>query len=206
MPLVGINQGRLGFLTDISVDGMFETMAEILDGKFVAEERMLLNGRGAQRRRARVRGAAFNDVVVSKGATGSLIELEVRIDGQFVYSQRSDGLIVATPDRLHGLCAVRGRPDPASRRWKRWRWCRSVRTRCRPGRSWSAAIRVIEIHDARMPMMRAPTSTASIHFDLHERRPRAGSPRASRPVRLLHPLGYSYYDMLREKLHWSKKL
>ena len=59
---------------------------------------------------------AFNDVVVSKGVKGSMIEFEVRIDGQFIYNQRSDGLIVATPDRFDRLRAVVGRADRASRR------------------------------------------------------------------------------------------
>jgi len=95
--LIGVSQGRLGFLTDISVENMLGTIGAILDGKFLAEKRMLLEGRVDGRAHKASRALAFNDVVVSKGARGNLIELEVRIDGEFMYHQRSDGLIVATP-------------------------------------------------------------------------------------------------------------
>ncbi|MFZ9152058.1 MAG: NAD(+)/NADH kinase, partial [Burkholderiales bacterium] len=84
--LVGINQGRLGFLTDISLDTMFETITAILDGQFVTEERMLFESEvwsgnnGGQERVFEV--LAFNDVVVAKGFKGGLVDIEVRIDGQ----------------------------------------------------------------------------------------------------------------------------
>ena len=95
--LVGVNQGRLGFLTDISLDTMYDTIGAILDGKFVAEARMLLKGEIFRNGQRLFDVLAFNDVVVSKGLRGSMMEFEVHIDGQFIYRQRSDGLIVATP-------------------------------------------------------------------------------------------------------------
>ena len=113
--LVGINQGRLGFLTDISIDTMFETIGTILDGKYVTEERMLLEAEvfsGEQNACSTCSRSTMS--VMSKGVKGSMIELEVRIDGQFLYTLRADGLIVATPDRFHRLCAVVGRADRAS--------------------------------------------------------------------------------------------
>jgi len=93
--LVGINQGRLGFLTDLSMNTMFEAMGSILDGSFITESRMLLQAAVLSGERQVLDVLAFNDVSVNKGAEGSLIEIEVRIDGQFVYNLRSDGLIVA---------------------------------------------------------------------------------------------------------------
>ena len=95
--LVGINQGRLGFLTDLSMNGMFEAMAAILEGKFVEESRMLLQAEVWSAEQRVLDVVAFNDISVNKGAEGSLIELEVRIDGKFVYNLRSDGLIVTSP-------------------------------------------------------------------------------------------------------------
>ena len=77
---------------------------------------------------------AFNDVVVSKGVEGSMIEFEVRIDGKFVYNLRSDGLIVATPTGSTAYALVRRRPDRASR-LSVMAWCRCARIRCRTGRS-----------------------------------------------------------------------
>lgn len=96
-PMVGVNQGRLGFMTDISLHEMFTTIEAILHGEFVPEDRILLNA-SVQRDGVEVASTlAFNDVVFSRGATGSMIEFEIFIDKQFVYSQRSDGLIVSTP-------------------------------------------------------------------------------------------------------------
>ncbi|MBM3343626.1 MAG: NAD kinase, partial [Betaproteobacteria bacterium] len=96
VPLVGVNQGRLGFLTDISLDTMYETIAALLDGKSVTEKRMLLEGEIHRAERS-MDILAFNDVVVSKGGEGNMVEIEIRIDGEFICNQRSDGLIIATP-------------------------------------------------------------------------------------------------------------
>src|SRR4051812_27755083 len=95
--LVGVNQGRLGFLTDISLDTMFETIGAMLDGKHVTEDRMLLEAAVYSGRERVFDVLAFNDVVISKGVRGSMIEFELLIDGEPIYTQRSDGLIVATP-------------------------------------------------------------------------------------------------------------
>ncbi len=116
--LVGINQGRLGFLTDISLDTMFETITAILDGQFVTEERMLFESEvwsgnnGGQERVFEV--LAFNDVVVAKGFKGGLVDIEVRIDGQFIYNQRSGRPDRCDAYRIDGLCAVLGRAHRAS--------------------------------------------------------------------------------------------
>jgi NAD+ kinase len=96
--LVGVNLGRLGFLTDVSMDGMFETFDAMLAGHYVVEERMLLASE-VWREEARVlEVTAFNDVSVIKGAHGSLIELEVRVNGQYVHDLRADGLIVVSAE------------------------------------------------------------------------------------------------------------
>src|SRR5687768_379016 len=70
--LVGVNQGRLGFLTDISTDNMIKTIGAMLDGKFVTEQRMLLDGRVFRGKEKMYESLAFNDVVVSKGTTGGM--------------------------------------------------------------------------------------------------------------------------------------
>jgi NAD+ kinase len=95
--VVGVNQGRLGFLTDISVNTMLQTIGDMLDGNFVTEARMLLACQLVRGEEEVLDALALNDASISKGADGGLIELEVRIDGQFVYILRADGLIVATP-------------------------------------------------------------------------------------------------------------
>ncbi|MFO0483757.1 MAG: NAD(+)/NADH kinase, partial [bacterium] len=115
VPLVGVNQGRLGFLTDLSVDRMAAAIDAILDGHYIAESRMLLEATIGPASDA-VEGAAgaeaapgagladppstvlaFNDVVISKGERGGMIEFDVFVDGQYVTNLRADGLIIASP-------------------------------------------------------------------------------------------------------------
>jgi NAD kinase len=96
VPLVGVNQGRLGFMTDIARSDMLTCMDDLLDGKFVPETRMLLDAEVVRDERSVVSNLALNDVVVDKGAIGRMIEFELFIDGEFIYHLRSDGLIVAT--------------------------------------------------------------------------------------------------------------
>jgi NAD+ kinase len=97
IPLVGVNQGRLGFLTDISLDTMLETIETMLEGNFVTEQRMLLATRVMRGESEVFYSLALNEVTVHRDNIGSMIEFEVRIDGEYLYNQRADGLIVATP-------------------------------------------------------------------------------------------------------------
>jgi NAD+ kinase len=200
--LVGINQGRLGFLTDISVDTMFDTIGAILDGDFITEDRMLLAAEifSGDDRVAEV--LAFNDVVLSKGVKGSMIEFEVRIDGQFIYNQRSDGLIVATPTGSTAYALSSGGPivhpslnvmalvpvDPHT-------------LSNRPIVISGGCTIEIVVRDAEDP--RAHFDSHS-HFDLREG-DRIVVRRYPHVIALLHPVGHSYYGMLRQKLNWNRE-
>ena len=97
VPVLGINRGSLGFLTDISPDELELRVSEVLDGKYTVETRFLLDTE--VRRKGEVIGAAdaLNDVVLHPGKSTRMIEFELYIDGHFVCSQKADGLIVATP-------------------------------------------------------------------------------------------------------------
>ncbi len=97
VPVIGINRGRLGFLTDISPDELETQLAEVLDGRYLAEDRFLLDARVKRNGKLIGQGEALNDVVLHPGKSTRIIEFELYIDGQFVYQQRSDGLIIATP-------------------------------------------------------------------------------------------------------------
>jgi len=200
--LIGVNQGRLGFLTDISVDTMFETIGSILDGKFVTENRMLLQAeiyRGAERV---FDVLAFNDVAVNKGMTGSMIEFEVRIDGQFIYTQRSDGLIVATPTGSTAYALSSGGPivHPSLSVMTLVPVCPHTLSN-RPIVISSDCTVEIVIHSADDP--RAHFDSHS-HFELRTG-DRIVVRRYSHAISLLHPLGHSYYGMLREKLNWNRE-
>ena len=201
--LVGVNQGRLGFLTDVSMDSMFETMGSILDGNFVTESRMLLQAEVVSAGDSVLKVLAFNDVSVNKGAEGSLIEIEVRIDGQFVYNLRSDGLIVTSPTGSTAYALSSGGPI------------------LHPGLGVIGLVPVsphtlsnrpiVVSGDAVIEIMILKAADARAHFDSHSHhelreRDQVLVRRSPQAIRLLHPLGHNYYHMLREKLHWSETL
>ncbi|HSS47277.1 MAG TPA: NAD kinase [Burkholderiales bacterium] len=199
--LVGVNQGRLGFLTDISVDTMLETIGAILDGKYVTEERMLLSAEIMSNSKSVLKVLTFNDVVVSKGAKGSLIEFDVHIDGQFVYNLRSDGLIVATPTGSTAYALSSGGPivHPSLNLIALVPVCPHTLSN-RPIVVGGNSIVEILMHDS--GDARAHFDSHS-HFDLRDG-DRIILSRSNDTIRLLHPVGHDYYSMLREKLHWSK--
>ncbi|MFN3543571.1 MAG: NAD kinase [Thiobacillus sp.] len=202
-PLIGINQGRLGFLTDITVEDMFDAVAEILSGQYVAEERILLNGqirRGGERV---FEATAFNDVVLGKGGSGRLIDLEIAINSEFVYGQRADGLVVTTPTGTTAYALSAGGPivHPTLEAVALVPIC---------PHTLSARPIVVSSH-SRIELHLTYADDARVHFDgqLHfdlKSGDHVWITRASRPVTLLHPHSYSYYDTLRQKLHWGKKL
>lgn len=97
VPLLGINLGRLGFLADVSPALMSETLDQIFSGEYEEELRFLLNAAIGNATHPGPPHRALNDVVIHKWNTARMIDLEIYIDGQFVDSQRSDGLIVSTP-------------------------------------------------------------------------------------------------------------
>jgi len=200
--LIGINQGRLGFLTDISIDTMYETIGTILDGEYVAEDRMLLETeihRGAERV---FDVLAFNDAAVSKGVMGSMIEFDVHIDGQFIYTQRSDGLIVATPTGSTAYALSSGGPiiHPSLSVIALVPVCPHTLSNRPIVISSECAVEIVirSADDARAHF------DSHSHFELHAG-DRVAVRRYPHAISLLHPLGHSYYGMLREKLNWNRE-
>jgi NAD+ kinase len=199
--LVGVNQGRLGFLTDISIDTMLETIGAMLEGHYVTEDRMLLNAEvySAQERVFDV--LAFNDVVVSKGARGSMIEFELSIDREAIYTQRSDGLIVSTPTGSTAYALSSGGPiiHPSLRVMAIVPVCPHTLSN-RP---------IVIGADSTVEVVVRSADDPRVHFDSHSHfELRAGDRivvrRYPHPIRLLHPVGHSYYAMLRQKLYWNR--
>lgn len=202
-PLIGINQGRLGFLTDITVDDMFDAVAEILSGQYVAEERILLNGQIRRNGERVFEATAFNDVVVGKGGSGRLIDLEIAINSEFVYSQRADGLVVTSPTGTTAYALSAGGPivHPTLEAVALVPIC---------PHTLSARPIVVSSH-SRIELTLTYADDARVHFDgqMHfdlMSGDHVWITRANRPVTLLHPHSYSYYDTLRQKLHWGKRL
>lgn len=199
--LVGINQGRLGFLTDISLNTMIETIGTIFEGKYVTEERMLVAAEVFDGKERVFDVLAFNEAVVSKGIKGSMIELEVRIDGKFLYALRADGLIVATPTGSTAYALSSGGPiiHPSLSAMALVPICPhtfSSRPIVLPG-------------DTEVEIVVKSASDARAHFDSHSRFDlrdgyRVVVRRYAHTIRLLHPVGHDYYNMLRAKLHWTE--
>ena len=121
VPLIGINQGHLGFLTQVTRENMFPELASMLTGKYLADECLVLEAIVSRDGETIHQALALNDVVLSRGGTGQMIEFEVFVNGEFVYTQRSDGLIVSTPTGstayslgINKFCKPHCAPSPSS--------------------------------------------------------------------------------------------
>lgn len=198
--LVGVNQGRLGFLTDISLDTMIQTIGGILEGNYVTEDRMLLESEIYSGEERVFEVLAFNDVVVSKGLQGSMIEFEVHIDGEPIYTQRSDGLIVATPTGSTAYALSAGGPivHPSLRVMALVPVCPHTLSN-RP---------IVISSDCTVDVVIRSTDDPRAHFDSHSHfelrdGDRISVKRYPHNISLLHPVGHSYYGMLRQKLNWN---
>lgn len=203
VPIIGVNLGRLGFLTDIAIDELETTLHTMLEGSYTYDDRTLLSATVVRKRRKVFNTLALNDVVVSRGAMGSMIEFEVYIDGQFAYNLRSDGLIIATPTGSTAYSLSSGGPIlhpsvPALGLVPISPHTLSNRPIVIPSKS------LVEIVLIRGPNARVNFDVQS-YFDL-EPDDKVVVKAHDEPIRLLHPHGYDYYAMLREKLHWSAKL
>jgi NAD+ kinase len=203
VPLVGVNQGRLGFTTDIALPEMLDAMGEILAGKHVVEERTMLAAE--VRRVGLVTSAtlALNDAVVYKVSVGRLIEFVVNIDGEFVYDLRADGLIVATPTGSTAYALSSNGPivQPSVPGFALVPICPHTLSN-RPIMVSDRALIEISLKrasDARLQF------DGQLQCDLQEG-DRVLIRRAEHTIKFVHPPGYSYYAMLREKLHWSEVL
>lgn len=201
IPLIGVNRGRFGFLTDVSSESMLEAMSRILAGEFDTEQRILLSATVQRDGEVISRGHAVNDVVVNKSGLARLIELEVNIDGQFVHRQRSDGLIVATPTGTTAYSLSAGGPilHPTLDAIALVPIC--------PHTLSNRPIAINCASKVEITLVQA-TDDARVHFDgqLHmtlQLGDKVLVQRAEKTVSLLHPLGHSHYDMLREKLRWG---
>ena len=201
VPLVGVNQGRLGFMTDIALGAMTETMAGILAGQYTLESRTMLAAEVLRADRKMLATVGLNDVVVSKGASGRLIELVVRIYGQFVYDLRSDGLIVATPTGSTAYALSSNGPIlqpnvPAF-----------ALVPAAPHTLSNRPIAISDMCEVQITLKHGSDAHLQCHgqpqMELAEG-DRVTARRGPHRVKLVHPPGYDYYAMLREKLHWSE--
>ena len=200
VPLIGINQGRLGFLTDIPITRMESTLDAMLAGRFIEQRRTLLDVVVERVNGGRQEALALNDVVVNRGSLGSMIECAVDIDGRFAYAMRADGIIVATPTGSTAYALSAGGPILAPE---------LASLLLVPVAPHALTHRPIAISDECVIAITVVRSRdagvhcdGQAHYTLAEG-DRVTVRRAAFRARFLYPEGHDYFAMLREKLHWS---
>ncbi|MCO5106498.1 MAG: NAD kinase [Burkholderiaceae bacterium] len=201
VPLVGINHGRLGFITDIGLDSWRQALSSILEGHYASEERTLLTARVVRGQEVVWTELALNDVVVNRSSRTGMIELQVHVDDLYMYSQRADGLIVATPTgstayalsangpilhpQIKGIVLVPVAPQSLSNR-----------PITLPD-DVTVTIRVVEGREPRVAGDMQVFSDLQVGDDIIVQR-------AAFTTTFLHPPGYSYFATLRGKLNWHE--
>jgi NAD+ kinase len=201
VPLIGINQGRLGFLTDVPLAAMTTTLGTMLDGAYVEEARTLLAATIERAGKPSEETLALNDVVVNRGSHGSVIEVGVDIDARFVYGMRADGVIVATPTGSTAYALSAGGPivDPGVPAL--------VLVPVAPHALTYRPIVIADGSHITISVQRgidaAVNCDGQAYFALAEG-DRVHVRRAARGARFLHPQNHDHFAMLREKLHWSE--
>jgi len=199
VPLIGINQGRLGFITDIPIDQWRLSLEPMLRGEYDEDRRRLMHARVMREGQSVFDALAMNDVVVNRGATSGMVELRVEVDGHFVANQRADGLIVASPTGSTAYALSAGGPllHPSN-----------------PGlvlvpiAPHTLSNRPIVLNDAgEVTIELVAGRDASANFDMQSlasllHGDRVTVARSQHEVKFLHPRGWSYFDTLRRKLHW----
>jgi NAD+ kinase len=199
VPLIGINQGRLGFITDIPFDRFREALAPILAGDYEEDHRAMLDGSIWRDGERIFEGLSMNDVIVSRGATASMVELKVTIGDEFVANLRADGLIVASPTGSTAYALSAGGPilHPSIAGWV-----------LVPIASHTLSNRPIVLPDlGEVRIEIVAGRDASANFDMQSyasllHGDQVSVRRSKHHARFLHPKGWSYYATLRRKLRW----
>lgn len=204
-PVIGVNRGRLGFLTDVSPDELIDQVSAVLDGKFLSEKRFLLDTEVWRGEQVIGRGDALNDIVVNSGASAQMIEFELSIDGEFVYRLNADGLLVATPTGSTAYCLSAGGPImypglDALVLVPMFPHSLTSRPIVVSGQS-EIRVDVVSRNDIHPPITcDGQISITALPGDSVRIR------KKNRELTLLHPPGYSFYASCRDKLRWSDAL
>ncbi|WP_456446958.1 NAD(+) kinase [Thiolapillus sp.] len=198
-PLVGINQGRLGFLVDISPERMLEALASILQGQYIEDRRFLLEARISEDKRQ----LALNDVVLHKWNTARMIEFETRINGRYVDSQRSDGIIISTPTGSTAYALSGGGPllEPSLDAIALVPICPHHLSN-RPIVVHGDSAICIEASGRTDPNHLRVTCDGQSSLTLEEGE-HLEVRKYPHPVRLFHPLDHDHFTLLRAKLGWG---
>jgi NAD+ kinase len=201
IPLVGINQGRLGFITDIAFEEYRETLEPMLHGEFEEDRRWMMQAKVVRDGQCVFSATAMNDVVVNRGAAGGMVELRVEVDGRFVANQRADGLIIASPTGSTAYALSAGGPlvHPSIEGW--------ILVPIAPHTLSNRPIVLSDTGEVAIEIVAG--RDASANFDMQslaslQHGDRITVRRSEYQMRFLHPKGWSYFDTLRKKLHWNE--
>ena len=201
VPLIGINQGRLGFITDIALDKYQSTLLPMLQGHYQEDQRTLMQARVVRDGETVFSALAMNEVVVNRGATSGMVELRVEVDGHFVANQRADGLIISTPTGSTAYCLSAGGPllHPAIDGW--------VIVPIAPHTLSNRPLVLPNVAEVAVEIVAG--RDASANFDMQSlaslmHGDRIIVSRSQHKVRFLHPKDWTYFNTLRQKMHWNE--
>ncbi|GKT20415.1 NAD kinase [Acidovorax sp. SUPP3334] len=199
-PLIGINQGRLGFITDIPLDEHASALKPMLHGEYEEDLRPLMHACVMRQDICVFEALALNDVVVNRGSTSGMVELRVEVGGHFVSNQRADGLIIASPTGSTAYALSAGGPmlHPAIPGW--------VMVPIAPH---TLSNRPIVLPDTEVVVTVVGGRDVSANFDMQslaalQHGDRIVVRRSQHCVRFLHPRGWNYFATLRKKLRWNE--
>ncbi len=199
-PILGVNVGRLGFLTAVPANDLPKALDKVWNGQFEIESRLLLEG-GGESGGKKIVLRALNDIVISRGGAPRMIELEVRVNGQVLTCYRCDGLIISSPtgSTAYSLSAGGAIVSPGAQVFAITPICPHTLS----NRSVIVGMdSVVEVKVISEKVETTATADGQIQADLL-----AGDVitirRSRRVAQLLHPGGSSFFDTLRQKLHWS---
>jgi NAD+ kinase len=203
--VIGVNRGNLGFLTDLPPEGFEEALDKVLAGEFDTEQRFLLEAEVYRHGKLKASNTAVNEAVLHPGKVAHMIEFEVYIDDQFMYSQRADGMIVSTPTgstayslsaggailtpNLEAMILVPMFPHTLSCRPIVVDACSTIKLKVSPDNGDSLEVSC----DGHVHLAVLPGDEIIIK-------------RSSERLRLIHPKGHNYFHVLRNKLGWGSKL
>lgn len=203
VPILGINQGRLGFMVDVAPTDMESALSEVLDGRYLEEQRLMLRARIERGGNTVQQLFAVNDVVIRNQAAIRMIEFETLLDDHFISLHRADGIIAATPTGSTAYALSGGGPvvHPQVDAVTLVPICPhalSDRPLVVPARS---TIRLRMLGDRHT---RALCTADGQKHETLDAEDTVVIEAATEPLRLIHPPSYNYFQILRTKLHWGR--
>ena len=204
VPVLGVNRGGLGFLADIAPDQIAEKVAQVMAGDYRVEERFLLEASVRQNGDAVGVGVALNDVVVHAGSMSRMMDFQLFIDDEFIYEQRSDGLIISTPTGSTAYALSAGGPILHPR---------LDAVEIVPMFPHTLTSRPLVVNGDSVISVRIGDAAATPKVSCDSQVDFALGPNEEvrivkhrDPLRLAFPVGHSFYESCRSKLDWATRL